>query len=215
MSLAAAPAPTPVRDLARKLWGAGLVRGVIALVVGATALSQSPCSAVLVARAIAAYWLVEGLVALWASRVLATLALNRTLVVLRGAIAIAGALTIFALPLESAVGSWQPGQLLMRILIASLLLLVIALQMVAGALDVVMCRQVRRRLPGEWSAAFAAALSVALGIVMASMFVVPPALSGYFLAAVAGAVGIGILLGVARLRRRGEPSSLPTDSSKK
>ena len=57
----------PVRELAGKLWRIGAVRGVAALALGAYVLSQPVTSPVAIARASAAYWTVDGLIALWAA----------------------------------------------------------------------------------------------------------------------------------------------------
>ena len=214
MSSAAARRTTPERDLLARLWWAGLLRGSTALVLGGYTASQTPSSSAAVARTSAAYWVVDGLVTMWASASIATLTLNRLVLLLRGCLAVGAGLVIFGLPLGDVFGRWHPGQLLILLSTATLLLAVIALQIVAGAFDVHICLAIRRRIPGEWSVALGAALSVVLGVIVAATLAAPPALLGRTLAPSAMAAGFGILTRTARLRADRESSSLPAYSNK-
>ena len=214
MSSAAARRTTPEPDLLARLWWAGLLRGSTALALGGYIASQTPSSSAAVARTSAAYWVVDGLVTMWASASIATLTLNRLVLLLRGCLAVGAGLVIFGLPLGDVFGRWHPGQLLILLSTATLLLAVIALQIVAGAFDVHICLAIRRRIPGEWSVALGAALSVVLGVIVAATLAAPPALLGRTLAPSAMAAGFGILTRTARLRADRESSSLPAYSNK-
>jgi len=156
---------------------------------------------------------VDGLVTMWASASIATLPLNRLVLLLRGCLAVGAGLVIFGLPLGDVFGRWHPGQLLILLSTATLLA-VIALQIVAGAFDVHICLAIRRRIPGEWSVALGAALSVVLGVIVAATLAAPPALLGRTLGPSAMVAGFGILTRTARLRANRESSSLPAYSNK-
>src|SRR5205809_5977133 len=134
MSSAAARRTTSEPDLLARLWWAGLLRGSTALALGGYIVSQTPSSSAAVARTSAAYWVVDGLVTMWASASIATLTLNRLVLLLRGCLAVGAGLVIFGLPLCGVLGRWHPGQLLIFVSSAPLLVS-IALQVVAGSFD--------------------------------------------------------------------------------
>jgi len=200
---------TAARVLAGKLWRIGVVRGITALALGGYVISQAPTAAAGVARASAAYWMVDGLLALWAAAFAATLMLSRMFFLLRGGIALVAGLTLLGLPLALVFGPWQPGQVLLLMVVAAVMLTVIAAQILAVAFDVLICLEVRRRIPGDWSYAFATALSAVLGVIAAATFVAPAALLGRILGASAVVGGLGLLATAARLRGDPEPSALP------
>src|SRR2546429_6084814 len=99
MSSAVARRTTSEPDLLARLWWAGLLRGSTALALGGYIVSQTPSSSAAVARTSAAYWVVDGLVTMWASASIATLTLNRLVLLLRGCLAVGAGLVVFRLPL--------------------------------------------------------------------------------------------------------------------
>lgn len=201
-------------SLGRTLRRAAVLRGIAAFALGAYLVSREPTTAADVARASAAYWIVDGLVTLWAAG-LAGLALGRVVVRVRGAVAILAGLIILGLPLGVVFGPWQPGQALLWMSVTGLMLAVIGFQIGAGAFDVLICREIRRRLPGEWSFAVGAVLSVALAVVAAATFTAPATLLGRILAAGSIAGGLGLLVGAFRLDESRAASSLPAYSRKR
>lgn len=186
-------------ELAGKLWRTSIVRGITALVLGAYVLVQPPISSAGVARASAAYWIVDGLVALWTAAFIATFASGRIVLVLRGVLAAAAGVVMLALPLDTIFGAWQPGQLLLWLVVVSVMLTVIAVQIAAGAFDVLVCLKIRRRLPGEWSFALGAALSITFAIIAGGTFAAPAALLARVLGITAVVGGLALLVGSAKL----------------
>jgi uncharacterized membrane protein HdeD (DUF308 family) len=84
--------------LAASLGRIALVRGVVVCALTAYVVFGSTISPALVARLVAVYWLIDGLVALWARRFAATLATSRALLLTRGIVAIVAAVVLLALP---------------------------------------------------------------------------------------------------------------------
>jgi len=68
--------PLPPRALAAKLRQISLLRGVLALALGAYVFSQSIGPPASLARVVAVYGILDGLVALWASLALVTISLQ-------------------------------------------------------------------------------------------------------------------------------------------
>ena len=68
--------PPPPRALAAKLGRISLLRGVLALALGAYVFSQSIGPPASLARVVAVYGILDGLVALWASLALVTISLQ-------------------------------------------------------------------------------------------------------------------------------------------
>jgi uncharacterized membrane protein HdeD (DUF308 family) len=203
------------RELAGKVWRVGVIRGIIALAVGGYVMSQSAASLAVIARACGAYWIVDGLIALWAAAFAATLTLSRLLVLLRGGIAIAAGLTLFALPLGMVFGPWQPGQVVLLMIIAGVMLAVIGAQMLVAVLDVMLCLEVRRRIPGEWSCAIGAALSAGFAVIAAATLAAPAPLLSRALGIMAVIGGLGVLVTAARLRGGPEPSPVSAYPNKR
>src|SRR2546430_15480933 len=106
MSSAVARRTTSEPDLLARLWWAGLLRGNTALALGGYIVSQTPSSSAAVARTSAAYWIVDGLVTMWASASIATLTLNRLILPLRRCPAVGAGLLIFGLPPVAVFGRW-------------------------------------------------------------------------------------------------------------
>jgi len=196
------------QQLAGRLWWVGVARGLTALALGAYTLSQPAVSAATVARAAAAYWIVDGLIILWAAALTAQLTLNRVLFLLRGGVAIVAGLTLFGLPLAMVFGPWQPGQVLLSMIVAGVMLTVSGAQILAAAYDVVICGQVRRRIAGECACAIGIALSAALGVIVAATFVLPALLLARTLGTGTVLGGLGLLVAAARLRTAAKPSAL-------
>jgi uncharacterized membrane protein HdeD (DUF308 family) len=112
--------PLKPRDLAAKLWRVSLLRGLVALGLGAYVVSHPITFSATLAHVVAVYWIVDGLVALWASLFAAALATNRVFLVIRGVGGIGAALLLFVLPLDEIFGPWQPGQIMLLILTMAL-----------------------------------------------------------------------------------------------
>jgi uncharacterized membrane protein HdeD (DUF308 family) len=194
-------ARTKSSDLAGKLWRVSLLRGLVAFALGAYVLSRPIGSPATPARVVAAYWILDGLVALWASRFAATLATTRTLLVLRGGGGIGAAVILLCLPLGEILGPWHPGQIMLLIFGMVPALTVIALQIVmAATIDLLIGLEVRRRIPGEWSVALGAAVSIALSGLAAFGFFGPPTVPGRMLGVIGLAGGLGLIAGGLRLR---------------
>jgi uncharacterized membrane protein HdeD (DUF308 family) len=197
--------------LARKVWRVGLLRGLAAVGLGAYVLSHPSISPAVFARAVAVYWILDGLVALWASLFAATLAMNRVFLVTRGAAGIVAALAIIGLPLVEVFGAWQPGQLLLLILTLVPALIAVGLQVVlAATIDLLIALEVRRQIPGDWSVLLGVAVSVVLGGLVVAVLIRPSAVLGHGLGVVGIAGGLGLVAGAFRLRSMHDwPDILP------
>ena len=188
-----------LRALVRTLWRVGIVRGIVAFAIGAYVVFRDPTSASDVARASAAYWLVDGIATVWTSRIAGAVSLTRLPFLVRGAVAIAAGLILLGRPADILFGPWQPGRGLVWIWVAALVLMMVGIQLAAGVLDVVICRRVRSRIPWDWSVATGAAFSAVLSIGVAALFAASPALIGRVIAASAILAGFGLVVGAARL----------------
>lgn len=193
-------------ELAAKLWWRSLLRGIAAAALGAYVLALPPPSAAGLARAVAVYWVVDGLIVLWASLVATRLALNRTLLLLRSAAGVVMALAILGLPLSAAFGRYQPGQLLLLLWVVPLLLLAVGLQILAAIFDMAVWFEVRRHIAGEWSLGLSALLSILFGAILVAVVVIPPPIIGRGLAVVGIAGGIAVVAGALRLRPALDPA---------
>jgi uncharacterized membrane protein HdeD (DUF308 family) len=189
-------------DLAGKLWRVSLLRGVVALGMGVYVLSRPISSPAALAWVVSAYWIFDGLVALWASRFAASLETNRTLLLVRGAVGIVAAVVLFRLPLGEIFGPWQPGQIMLFIFSMVPALTALALQIImAATIDLLIGLEVRRRIAGEWSVVLGAAVSILLsGLVAVGFLGFSAAVPGRLLAVVALAGGLGLVAGAFRLR---------------
>jgi len=196
--------PLKPRDLAAKLWLVSLLRGVVALALGAYVVSRPTSSSASLAHVVAVYWIFDGLVALWASRFAAALATNRVFLVVRGLGGIGAALVLFALPLDEIFGPWRPGQIMLLILTMAPALATISLQIVMTiAIDLLIGLEVRRRIPNEWSLPLGAALSIVLSALVAAAFLGPPTVLWRLLGMVGLVGGLSLVLGAFRLRPTG------------
>jgi uncharacterized membrane protein HdeD (DUF308 family) len=196
--------PLKPRDLATKLWRVSLLRGVVALGLGAYAVSRPISSSATLAHAVAVYWIVDGLVALWASMFAATLATNRVFLMVRGLGGVGAALVLFALPLDEIFGPWRPGQIMLLILTMAPALATISLQIVMTiAIDLLIGLEVRRRIPNEWSFPLGAALSIALSALVAAAFFGPPTVLWRLLGVIGLVGGLSLVVGAFRLRPTG------------
>jgi uncharacterized membrane protein HdeD (DUF308 family) len=193
--------PLKPRDLAAKLWRVSLLRGLVALGLGAYVVSRPITSSSTLAHVVAVYWIVDGLVALWASLFAAALATNRVFLVIRGVAGIGAALLLFVLPLDEIFGPWRPGQIMLLILTMAPALTAISLQIVmTAAIDLLIGLEVRRRIPGEWSLLLGAALSIVLSALVAAAFFAPPTVLWRLLGAVGLVGGLSLVAGAFRLR---------------
>jgi uncharacterized membrane protein HdeD (DUF308 family) len=194
--------PLKARDLAAKLWRISLLRGLVALALGAYVFSRPIGSPATIARVVAVYWIVDGLVALWASLFAATLAANRVFLVVRGISGIGAALLLLVLPLGEIFGPWQPGQIMLLILTMAPALAAISLQIVmTAAIDLLIGLEVRRRIPGEWSLALGAVLSIAFSALVVAGFFGPPTVLWRLLGVVGLVGGLSLVVGAFRLKR--------------
>ena len=191
----------PPRDLAAKLWGISLLRGVLALALSAYVFSQSIGSPASLAHVVAVYWILDGLVAMWASLFAAELATNRLFLVVRGVSGVGAALVLLTLPLADIFGPWRPGQIMLLILTMAPALATISLQIVmTTAIDLLLGLEVRRRIPGEWSLLLGAALSIVLSLLVAAPFFGPALLPWRPLGMVSLLGGLSLVVGAFRLR---------------
>jgi len=193
--------PLKPRDLAAKLWRVSLLRGLMALALGAYVVSRPISSSATLVHVVAVYWILDGLVALWASLFAAALATNRVFLVIRGAAGIGAALLLFVLPLDEIFGPWRPGQIMLLILTMAPALTAISLQIVmTAAIDLLIGLEVRRRIPGEWSLLLGAALSIVLSALVAAAFFAPPTVLWRLLGPVGLVGGLSLVAGAFRLR---------------
>jgi len=195
-------ATTTSGDLAGKLWPVSFLRGVAALALGVYVLARSISAPATLAQIVALYWIFEGLVALWSSRFAATLATTKVLLLIRAAGGIGAALILLALPLGEIGGAWRPGQFMFFLLTVTPTFAVIGLQIIlAATIDLLIGLEVRRRVPGEWSVALGAAVSIALGALVAAAFLGLPVSPGLLIGLVGVVGGCGLIAGASRLRR--------------
>jgi uncharacterized membrane protein HdeD (DUF308 family) len=196
-------------DLTERLRPAGRVRGLAALALGAFVLFGPVASPMALARVVCLYWIVDGALALWASRFVATRGTNRALLAARGVTGIGAAVVLLSLPLGELFAPWRPGQIILVIFSVAPALTVIGLQIgMAATIDVLIGLQVRHRVPGEWSILLGAGVSIALTALLAACFVGPSAAPARLLGVAGVAGGLGLLAGTRRLRpaRHGVPA---------
>jgi uncharacterized membrane protein HdeD (DUF308 family) len=194
--------PLKARDLAAKLWRISLLRGLVALGLGAYVFYRPIGSPATIARVVAVYWVVDGVVALWASLFAATLAANRVFLVVRGISGIGAALLLLVLPLGEIFGPWQPGQIMLLILTMAPALAAISLQIVmTAAIDLLIGLEVRRRIPDEWSLPLGAVLSIAFSALVVAGFFGPPTVLWRLLGVVGLMGGLSLVVGAFRLKR--------------
>jgi hypothetical protein len=204
----------PPRELVQALRRGGVARGIAALALGAYVASRDPVSGADIARAGGAYWIVDALVTASAARLPGALAIGRVVVVLRGSLAVAAGLLMLGLPLDLLFGPWRPGRGLVWIVVVAFTLAAVIVQLGAGGFDLLICREIRRRMPGEWSWALGAALSAALAVAIAAAFAVPVTMLGRVVVAAAFGGGFALLVGAGKLREPRAMPPLPVSPSK-
>jgi uncharacterized membrane protein HdeD (DUF308 family) len=193
-------------ELASKLWWPSLLRGIAAVALGMWVLALPPATAAELTHAIAAYWVIDAVLILVAGLSAATLALRRFFLILRAAAGIITALVILGLPLSSVFGAYEPGQFMLLVVVLPLVVCAIVLQVLAAIFDLLMCLEVRRHLPGEWSLALSAVLSLLFGLGLLTILLVPPPVLGRGLGSIAVLGGVGVIAGALRLRPTRDPS---------
>src|SRR5258705_2511051 len=99
------------RELTAKIWGLSLARGLAALALGAWVLAAPPSSAGMLTRAVAIFWVVDGLVVFGGS-LTASLMFNRMLLLLRAVAGLSTAVGLLALPLSEAFAPYPAAQIL-------------------------------------------------------------------------------------------------------
>jgi uncharacterized membrane protein HdeD (DUF308 family) len=190
--------------LAASLGRIALVRGVVVCALTAYVVFGSTISPALVARLVAVYWLIDGLVALWARRFAATLATSRALLLTRGIVAIVAAVVLLALPLREVFGEWQPGQgVLFLFTIAPALAMTVLQIIMAATIDLMLGLAVRRRISGDWSVVLGSVVSIVLSVLIAVSFAGMSAALARPLAFIALVGGLGLIAGAFRLWRAG------------
>ena len=192
--------------LAGKLWPLSLLRGVAALVLGAWMLAAPPSSPGLLVRAVAAYWVVDGLAVFVGSLAAATLALSRVFLMLRALAGIVTAIVLLALPLAEAFGPYKPGQMALLLFVVPSVVISIGFQVLAAVFDLMVSLEVRRHIPGEWTLALASALSIVFGVLLVSVILIQPLVLGRGVGTLGVAGGIAIIVGALRLRPARDPS---------
>jgi uncharacterized membrane protein HdeD (DUF308 family) len=198
-------AKTPAHQLAGTLWLVSLLRGVAALALGGYVLAVPPTSPGGLARAVAVYWVVEGLIVLGGSLSTPGLSLSRMRLLLRS-VAVVMALAMVALPLQRVFGPWEPGQIMLLLLVLPLVLVAIGFQILAAIFDIVVSVAVRRHIAGEWSLGLAAAISIVFGVALVVAIFAPPAVLGRGVGVVGIAGGLAVIAGAVRLRPSAAPS---------
>jgi len=197
--------PMHDRELAVKLRALGLLRGLAALSLGAWVLAMPPSSVGMLTRAVAVYWVVDGLTVFGGS-VSVPLSFNRFFLGLRGMAGVVTAVVLLVLPLAEAFGPYRPGQLLLLIVVVPAVVLAVGLQVLAAVHDLLVCFEVRRRIAGEWSVGLSAALSMVFGVLLVGAMLAPPAVLGRGVGAVGVAGGLAVIIGSLRLRPERDPS---------
>ena len=194
------------RDLAGRLWCLSLLRGLAAITLGAWVLAVPPSSPGMLIRAVAVYWVVDGLVVFGGSLAAASLMFNRVFLVLRALAGIITALVLLGLPLSEAFGPYRPGQLMLVLFVVPAVVLAIGLQVLGAVFDVLVCLEVRRRIAGEWSLAVSSALSIVFGLFLVGVILAPPAVLGRGVGTVGLLGGLAVIVGAVRLKPARDPS---------
>ena len=194
------------RDLAGRLWGVSLLRGLAALALGAWVLASPPSSAGMLMRAVAAFWVADGLIVFGGSMVAASLLLNRVFLLLRAAAGVVTALVLLGLPLSEAFGPYRPGQMLLLLFVIPAVMLAIGLQVLGAVFDMLVCFEVRRRVAGEWSLALSSALSIVFGVFLVGVILAPPPALGRGVGTVGVVGGLAVIVGALRFKPARDPS---------
>jgi len=193
------------RELAARVWGLSLARGLAALGLGIWVLAFPPSSPGMLTRAVAVFWVVDGLIVFGGS-LTASLMFNRMLLLLRAVAGLITAIVLLALPLSDAFGPYRPGQILLLLFVVPAVILAIALQILGAVVDLLVCLEVRRRIAGEWSLGLSAALSIVFGLLLVGAIMAPPAVLGRGVGLVGIVGGLAVVVGALRLRPTGDPS---------
>jgi uncharacterized membrane protein HdeD (DUF308 family) len=193
-------------DLAGRLWPVSLVRGLAALLLGMWVLASPPPSAGLLMRAVALFWIVDGVAVFGGSLAVASLMVNRLLLMLRGLAGIVTAVVMLALPLVDAFGPYKPGQLTLLLFVIPAVIIAIGLQVLGAVFDLFVCLEVRRLIPGEWTHSLSAAMSIVFGALLVAVILVQPPVLGRGVGAVGLVGGLAVVVGALRLRPSRDPS---------
>jgi len=194
------------RELAGRLWCLSLLRGLAALVLGAWVLAMPPSSPGMLMRAVAVYWVADGLVVFAGGLTAASLMFSRVFLALRALAGIVTALVLLWLPLSEAFGPYRPGQMMLLLFVVPAVVVAVGLQVLGAVFDLMICLDVRRRIPGEWSLALSSALSIVFGVFLLSVILAPPAVLGRGVGTVGVLGGLAVIVGALRLRPTRDPS---------
>lgn len=194
------------RELAGRLWCLSLLRGLAALVLGAWVLAMPPSSPGMLMRAVAVYWVADGLVVGGGGLTAASLMFSRVFLVLRALAGIVTALVLLWLPLAEAFGPYRPGQMMLLLFVVPAVVVAVGLQVLGAVFDLMICLDVRRRIPGEWSLALGSALSIVFGVCLLGVILAPPAVLGRGVGTVGVLGGLAVIVGALRLRPTRDPS---------
>jgi uncharacterized membrane protein HdeD (DUF308 family) len=188
------------REFASRLWLFSLLRGLAALTLGAWTLAMPPASPGMLMRAVAVYWVVDGLIVFCGSLAAAAVMFNRVFLLLRALAGIITALVLLGLPLEEAFGPYRPGQMMLLLFVVPAVVLAIGLQVLGAVFDLLVCLEVRRRIPGEWSVGLSAVLSIVFGVFLVGVILAPPPVLGRGVGTVGVIGGLAVIVGALRLR---------------
>jgi uncharacterized membrane protein HdeD (DUF308 family) len=157
-----------IRELAQRLWPVVLLRGVAALGLGVSLLTASMTTASDVVARLAAYWVVDGVLLMWAAAVARRHGQGGLGLLARGLITVLVGLWIFASPVVDVVGgNYRPGWFVSFLVLVPALLILVALQgFIAAVLDFAMWLAIRRELPGDWTWMLSAGIAVATSVLL-------------------------------------------------
>jgi hypothetical protein len=98
-------------------------------------------------------------------------------------------------------GQYQLGQGVLFILVATVVLGVVGVQLGAAALDALICRAIRRGVPGDWSCILAGLFSVVVALALAGVLVWPALVVDRTIGIVAAVAGLGFVVAAVMLGR--------------
>jgi uncharacterized membrane protein HdeD (DUF308 family) len=148
-------------ELMRQLWSLVLLRGVLAMALGVTLFAIPTTGAAGVTTRVAAYWVVDGAVVVWAATIARRHGFGGWSLLIRGIVPVLVGLWILGSPLSDALGGSRVGSFTSLLVLIPLLLVIVTFHgVLAGLVDVVTWLVLRRELAGDASALVSAVLAV-------------------------------------------------------